>query len=234
VQDNSPFLSGDALNPATWTIQRLDTNAYFSVVGVAQTSTYEYTLTTLEEFGAVSVNHRVSTSTLKDTSGSIIATPRQADFLGILDAQKATPAARLAAARVAAQDIANTQVPDSVYFGGTLEIGPDGDYKTDTGAKLVRKLLYRRMVSNRGDFFHLPNYGEGLRVKELIAVADLPRKKALLEKASLSEPEVDGAVVTLTLDTKNQLNVKLKVKLKSTGEAVDVDLNPPAREGVQL
>ena len=36
VQDNSSFLAGDALNPSTWSVQRLDTTVFLTVVQVTQ------------------------------------------------------------------------------------------------------------------------------------------------------------------------------------------------------
>jgi len=102
VQDNSPFLEGDALNPSTWVVQRLDTAEFLHVVAVTQTGTYQYTLLCLEEFGPVGVTHRASSSKLKDLAGVLITSPRQADFLGILDEDKDSFSDRLAKQRVAA------------------------------------------------------------------------------------------------------------------------------------
>lgn len=223
VQDNSFFLPGDALNPATWTVQRLDTSEFLHVVGVEQTGTYEYTLLCLEEFGEVSVTHRVATATLLDTSGALINTPRQADFAGILDKAKSSTAEVLGQRRVASRDFANAQVPMAAYEAGTLQVDGSGDYVLESGPSLVRKLILRRLMSAPGDFFHLPTYGLGLRVKEPVPAADLGRLKASIEAQVAREPEVETARATLTLDAgTGVLSVSVRAQLRKSGEQVDV------------
>ena len=51
-------------------------------------------------------------------------------------------------------------------IGGSLRIGADGDYVADEGTELMKKLILRRLLTPKGAFFHLPDYGYGLAVKE--------------------------------------------------------------------
>ena len=228
VQDNSPFLAGDALNPATWTVQRLDTAAFLHPVAVTQTGTYKYLVMCLEEFGTVAVTHRISSSTLKDLAGADLLTPRSADFLGVQDAAKATTAAVLAGKKVSSRDIANPQTPNEAegFFSGTLQLDGAGDYRLESGAALVKKLILRRLMSKPGDFFHLPNYGEGLRVKEPIPSSDLGRLKTAIEKQCMEEREVSEASASLTFDpSKGVLYIRIRAALLTTGESVEIGFN---------
>jgi hypothetical protein len=222
VQDNSPFLVGDALNPNTWMLQRLDTFAFLHVVEAVQVGTYTYRLLLLEELGPAAATHRVSSTTLLDVGGSPIVSPRSADFLGLLDANTLTVADRLANSRVRTKDFANPQLPGSTFLAGTLQLDPSGDYKLESGPALVRKLILRRLMSSPGDFFHLPNYGIGFRVKEPLPVADLVKLKAAVEAQCAKEPEVEAASATLSLSTGGVLNVAVAARLRKTGEQVDI------------
>jgi hypothetical protein len=222
VQDNSPFLAGDALNPNTWTIQRLDTAAFLNVVSVTQTGTYEYTLLTLEEFGPVAVTHRVSSSTLLDASGALLVSPRQQDYLGLLDAGKVSLEATLASQRRGARDLANPQAPGDGVSAGTLQIKADGDYALEAGRALLQKLILRRLMSSPGDFFHIPEYGVGLRVKEPIPASDLGRLKSSIEKQVLREPEISQASATVSLSSAGVLTVTVRARVRATGEEIQV------------
>lgn len=233
VQDNSPFLEGDALNPATWVVQRLDTLAFLHVVSITQTGTFKYTLLCLEEFGPVAATHRVSTSTLLDINGTLIVEPRSADFLGITDEDKDQLEDRLAKRKVTTRDIANPQLPQDVFIAGTLQLDAAGDYKLETGPQLVKKLILRRLMTTPGDFFHLPDYGIGIRLKEPVPPVDLGRLKTAVEQQVLRETEVQTASATVTLDANGILTVVVRAKLKSTGESIEVGFTPNV-QSVQL
>lgn len=223
VQDNSPFLAGDALNPVTWSVQRLDDNAYLNVVSVEQVGTYTYRLLCLEEFGPVSVTHRVNTSTLLDDTGGLVRTPRNADFLGLLAETEVSFDTQLANQRVAVRDLANVQAPGFATAAGTMQIEASGDYRNVTGTELTKKLLIRRLISSPGDFFHLKDYGAGLRNKEPLPTQDLPKLKKRIEAQALLEREVESARCTLTLDpSNNMLIVQLRAVEKKTGQKIEV------------
>jgi hypothetical protein len=218
VQDNSPFLAGDALNPATWLLQRLDSAVYLHVVAVQQVSTYTYRLLTLEEFGPVRVTHRVSSTTLKDVAGAPIVSPRSADFLGLLDEATKHPIP----ASNSVQDIANPQLPQVNWAAGTLQLDAAGDYKLETGAQLLRKLILRRLFSFPGDFFHLPSYGIGIRVKEPVPPSKLASLKTQIEQQCLQEREVAQVSAAVTLASNGVLTVTVRAKMRPTGETLEI------------
>ena len=222
VQDNSPFLAGDALNPATWLVQRLDTLAFLTVTSVTQIGTYTYRLLCLEEFGPVTATHRASSSVLRDVSGSVITSPQRADFLGLLDENKTSIQAQFAASNNSTRDIANPQVPSDNWFAGTLQLNAAGDYKLESGKQLVRKLILRRLISTPGDFFHMPGYGLGIQLKEPIPPSQLGALKTQIEQQARQEPEVEAARASVTLASNGVLTVKVRVTLRPTHESVDI------------
>ena len=220
-------LPGDALNPATWVIQRLDTNAFLNVIAVTSVTPSVYILTTIQPFGPTSVMHRVSSTTLRDIVGSLIQQPNSADFLGIASADNAFSAVA-ARRQVAARDIANPQTPVKTGLsGGTLVVTAGGDYATETGAALIRKLVTRRIISTPGDFFHAPEYGVGIPRKEPIPASELVKLRTRIEQQVKTEPEVDDASASITLDANNIMTVSVRVRVKKTGEPVDVSLPIP-------
>jgi hypothetical protein len=180
------------------------------------------------------VTHRVSSLTLLDVSGNLLIPPRHADFYGIMG-ETVTDPDQLAAGRGAyARDISNPQIPAEMLgvLGGTLVLTSGGDYESVTGADLVRKLLIRRLLSSPGDFFHLPEYGIGFRLKEPVVVSNLVSLKAEIEKQALREPEVEDVNASVTLDANGILTVLLRARLRSSGQQIDVKV--PVAAGVTL
>jgi len=225
VQDNSPYYVGDALNPATWQVQRLDTLEFLTIVGVTQVGTKRYRLACLEEFGSASVEHLALSTSLLDASGGLIISPREQSFLGLLDEDKATNEAKMAHRRAAQRDYAN---PQTGLVGGTLVLDAGGDYETVTGPELVRKLIFRRLLSQPRDFFHLPEYGLGLREKEPLRVTDVARFKTAVEAQVLEEPEVEAVAATITLASSGILSVLIRARLRKTGQEISVSYSPSA------
>jgi hypothetical protein len=225
---------GDVSNPATWMVQRLDTLEMLNVIQVNKYGDLEYGIVTYQALGPASVTHRVSTLTLLDSSGALCSPPRQADFAGVIADVDQSPQTKLAQRRVYATDIDNRQTPNVSpdVAGGVLQIGSSGDYELVTGVELVKKLLFRRIMTSPGEFFHLPDYGLGLQLKEPVPVSSLSQKKAELERQALREPEVIEARATITVSSNNVINIQLRVKLQ-TGETAVVSLPVPSA-GVML
>lgn len=230
---SSNFVVGDALNPATWSVQNLGTLAFLHVVSVRPYSPTSYGLLTLEEFGDVTVLHQASSATLRSPDGQVLHAPRAADFYGLLDENEASPAARLAKQRVTSRDIQNAQASTTLQ-SGTLIVEGDGDYATVSGAALVKKLILRRLMSRPGDFFHLPQYGIGLREKEPIPAGNLGKLQKEITRQVLLEPEVADAVVGLTLASDGTLTVRVNASLRVTGQVVAFDVPLGQQGGVQL
>jgi len=218
----STVVVGDALNPATWMIQRLDSAAFFHVVQVQPVTTTTYNVRVFEKFGSVKVSHRISTATLKDVFSQTLIPPRSADFLGILAREDVSDITRAAAQNISATDIFNSQTPKSP--AAVLQIGGNGDYVNVTGAELVRKLIFRRLMTVPGDFFHLPNYGAGVRIKEPVPSGDIIKLKMEIESQVLREPDVETVTASVSLAATGVLSIQVLAKLKKTGQSISLGL----------
>jgi hypothetical protein len=103
-----------------------------------------------------------------------------------------------------------------------------GDYKSVSGSELIRQLISRRLSTLRGEFFHLPDYGVGLRVKEPIPTSDQRKLKAEIERQVALEPEVSAVLATVQFQTAlNILSVNVKATLRSTGDRIDIPFQFP-------
>ncbi len=111
--------------------------------------------------------------------------------------------------------------------GSTLVIS-SGDYASQSGPDLIMKLVKRRLISNTGDFFHLPNYGLGLRIKEPIPNVDLRKLAVQIEQQVNLEPEVAESRASLSYAAgTGTLLINLKVRLKATGDVIQTDMTIP-------
>jgi hypothetical protein len=213
---------GDALNPATWTVQRLDTLEYLNVMTVVEYTPTIFGLVVVVPFADATVTYEVSSVTLLDASGGILIPPRSATFAGLVADAVSTAQARLANRGAVVRDIANPPasalVSDAV--GGTLVVTSSGDYATVSGAELVKKLIIRRLTTGQGEFFHLPNYGVDLGVKEPVRTSQLAQLKTSIERQIRKEPEIKDVSTSLSLDTRGILTVAIKAVLQPTGETL--------------
>lgn len=231
----APTVAGDALNPVTWNVQRLDTALLFAVISVAQTGPTTFVLSVLQDLGPASAVHRVSTTTLLDAIGGAISSPNSFDFAGLLEAAAKDAITRAQRDTNTVQDVANPPLPQSepaTFVGGTLVINSGGDYERETGAGFVKKLILRRLFTLPGGFFHLPDYGIGLGVKELLPSSSLLQLRAAIIRQVEREPEVAESDVRLLLGTQNDLEVQVRARL-SSGEPLNFSFQVTS-EGVVL
>ena len=231
---------GDAFNPASWAVARLDTGAALPVRAIlpgnvapdtvldrlAINDPLEWDVYVSSPLASSNVQHRVSLVGLRDAGGTPAAGVVTFDFPGLLDEGLATPDARLASRRQGQRDLLNVPTPRNPP-GGTMVVGANGDYVTVEGPVLIRNLIFRRLFSRPGDFFHLPDYGVGLRVKETVLPADLPRLARLVESQVKREPEVEAARASLLLSASGVLTVKIAVRLRPTGQVTNLSFALP-------
>lgn len=222
----APASIGDALNPASWAVVRLDTGDAFTILTVATADGLVFDLSLLENLGPYQSLHRVFANAL-DKNGLPIGIPTQADFAGLAAAAAATPQAVSTARGLGLRDIANPQASGNGWFGGTLQISAAGGYAAVEGPDLLRKLIIRRLTTSPGEFYHLPNYGLGLREKEPIPIPDLTKLRREIERQIALEPEVDSAQVTLLVNPAGVVTVSLRVKTRQGGQNVGVDFQLP-------
>jgi len=188
-------------------------------------------LFTLTQLADQRVRHRVGSTTLLSASGAIITLPNSADFDGVIRADVETNA-RNAKRTTSQRDLHNVPTPTSNSVGGTLRIGRDGDYETEGGTELLRKLIIRRLVTAPGEFFHLPDYGLGIKVKEAPPGGSMTRLKQEIIRQVQLEPEVAEVGAQVTMSSDGLLSVQLLVRTVR-GESVEVSVKQ-GQNGVQF
>lgn len=225
--------AGDALNPRTWQITDPTSGKSWTSLAVREVSSKIFEILTLEVLPKHFTSLSLGTITLKSVSGvpfPTLAFPFNGNFLAINN----TDESRTAARGYLPKDLANVQVAPATtgaaadMVGGTLQIESSGDYATMYGEALVRKLILRRLVSKKGDFFHLPDYGLGLREKEPLPTSDLRKLAAAIEQDVALEPEVEAVKANLSYSAAaSALIVQMKVRLKPTGQQAQIALTVP-------
>ncbi len=225
---SSSSTAGDALNPSTWSVVRDDTGFVFTVAQVTEPnfSGMVFDITVLEPFGSISVTHTVASTTLLSSTFVPITAPTSEDFEGVASAVESIVRRKLTTV-----DIANPPNPVNTDSpGGTLVITSGGDYAYVSGTELLKKLIFRRLTTPQGGFFHLPTYGLGLGVKEPPTIADMIALKAAIDQQCEQEPEVANSDCSVSFDNANGiLFVKLAVTQQSTGGVLNANLQVPVQ-----
>jgi len=216
----SPALVGDALNPATWAVTEVGGGGIvLEVLRAALVSASVVDVLVDAPLVAFPGTMRVSAPTLLDALGVPVTPPTFADLSGLGEAsspaQPRGPSAPV--------DVKNEQVPSDVTFGGTLVVTPEGDYASEQGTALLKKLMLRRLFTAPGDFFHIPTYGLGLRPKTIVAPSSLPTLKKRAEQQIALEPDVAAVSVSLSLDAGGTLTVRARARQRSTGLVAEVE-----------
>lgn len=223
---NSSIGLGDALNPASWVLLRMDTLVSFSVMSVRKVSDVLFELMTLEKFGDALITHRIDASAITDPSGVPIANPKTEDWPGCT-------AFKAALVPTGDVDIASIQLSDTA-LAGVLRVSPSsGDYETESGVKLLQKLIIRRLTTSPGSFYHLPGYGLGIQTKEPLLTSDLVSLKGEIERQVAREPEFAAVQAILTFKDNGELSLNIKAKLLKNNQQVTVPI-PVKATGIQF
>lgn len=229
--------TGDVLNPRTWTLTEPSTGKIYTVMAVKEVSKLIYEILTLEPFPNHFSTLTLSTATLL-TADRVPYPTLSFSFDGVFLNANVSDESKTVARGYYPKDIANTQVPLQAdptigvqygeMVGGTLTVTSAGDYESMSGEALVKKLILRRLVSKKGEFFHLPNYGIGLREKEPLPVVDLRALAVSIEQQVALEPEVAAVKANLAYSANaSALVIQLKVQIRPTGSVVQVALAVP-------
>ena len=210
---------GDALNPATWSVTRLDTGFIFTVASIDQVDPLTFDLFLVEALGPANVNHQAGSTVLQKPTGALIQSPYFAIFTGLEASERPSQIVRQ-------RDLSNPPAPPGLNsVGGTLVMDASGDYKLVSGPALLKKLILRRLITRPGEFAHLPNYGLGFSVKEPLRNNDLILLRRQVEQQVLLEPDVNAAQVFLSFDNaRGILLCQVRATMRTTGEQVDTSL----------
>lgn len=204
---------GDALNPRTWLIQRLDTGEYFTVLSVKPYRNLytEWEILVLQEFAPYGVTHQLSSTTLADASGSIVAGAFTSAYAPAFVNFQGCAALSIADERHDPQDLVN-----DMDFG--MRVDSSGDYAQHSGSDLLKKLIIRRITTAPGEFFYLTDYGLGVHLKEPLGASDLIKFKSELQRQIMNEIDVVSADVKLSMSN-NTLQIQVSATMSSGSQA---------------
>jgi hypothetical protein len=205
------FAEGDALNPLVWSVTNQTTGAALTVVAATMSDADVVDLVTLEPLGDDLEMHAVSATGLLALSGDLTVPPTSASFLGVVQTVDPVDAQRV---DFRDRDLSNPpfQISRGLGYAGTLVIGDDGDFETDAGKPLIKKLVLRRMNTIRGSFGHLRNYGVATLEKEpLGSGGDLVRYLRDVESQAKQEPDVQDARARGSIDRNGVLIIQLAI-----------------------
>lgn len=212
----SPTAPGDVLNPETWYVVSDDLLRPRTVMAVSRLNRTTFELYTLQDLGNVNDLWRVGSDTLVSAGGSILTVPTYATFRGVHIAPAAVRPVR------GGRDLANVQVSTG-EAGGTLRMTPGGDYATQAGSELLKKLIWRRITTTPGSFFHLgESYGTELKLKSLVRENDLLAMQAKLGQQIREEPDVQDVKVEVSLTSSGILTLRVQVQSVRLGSGTAV------------
>lgn len=209
------FQIGDAQNPLTWSVVNDITGAALTVASATMHDSLSVDLVVLEALGDHLEQHTVTAVGLFSSDGILVTSPASADFPGVV--QTMDPTDQRSTNDFRDRDFANPpfQIARGMGAGGTLVIGDDGDFATESGRPLVRKLVVRRLTTRRGAFRHLPEYGLDLEPKEPISSGgDLQSVLREVEAQAQQEPDVVRAVARGSVDRRGVAIIQLSIQAK--------------------
>lgn len=228
------FADGDATNPLTWSAINNSTGRALTVITASMHDATSVDLTVLEALGDHLESHTVTATGLLSAMGYEITLPNTATFDGVV--QTVHPVDRARSEDFRDRDLANPpfQVDRGLGAAGTLVISDDGDFATDSGDQLVRKLVLRRFNTKRGAFRWLPTYGVTLEEKEPIASGgELSAVLRNFEDQAKQEPDVTNAVAHGSVDRSGVAIISVSMQT-SGGATINVRMGSVSGRLVEL
>ena len=220
VTFSQPADLATALSPTSWTVQRLDTGEFLTVVAVVGGALdQEFDVYTIERFPAYPNQLEIRADAMLSASLTPIVIPRSAIIYGL------TTSFAVNSPKVVDLENPQFELPDRV--AGTLRVDSSGDYVDHSGVPFLRKMIIRRLMTMPGGFFHLPQYGVGIRLKEPLPISDLVKLRTEVQQQVLKEPEFDSAQVAVSLATNGVLTITVKAILSATQQEVVVPIEVP-------
>lgn len=115
-------------------------------------------------------------------------------------------------------------------FTGVYRLDSKQDIDVHSGDDAVKKRIIRRILSTPGSFFHLPNYGVGLRVKQNFSTTRIALIRGEVERQVRQEEEVQDVSVTVSLlgSLANVLLISLIVKTKAQQNPFSLEFQVPS------
>lgn len=230
--DVTGFLPGDVSNPGSWSVSVPATGQVLDVAGVySYARPKQWVVRTLQRLPDSLAVARVTATTLKDAAGGTVGPPASFDFAGVTELAISTPTQLASTKQRTGRDLQNLPNPslgESNISGVLVIVG--GDYALTDGEAQVKKLITRRVMTTPSEFFHLPNYGVGLKLKQPLPGGSLVRLKTRIENQVLMEPDISSVIVSLS-QSNSMLTCVVNATLAKTGQKVTVGINSPIGQG---
>lgn len=181
----SAFRVSDALNASNWTVEVLEPFGAFTPLAQTVTQVGEKSVEVFLDANLTPGTLYRITSLALNTLGQPLLCP-EADF-------------RTFARRVIDlgdfTDLANPYLVQDAPVEdppplGTNQITDRGDLALDFGRSYLRKRVFRRMSTERGGFYHLPNYGIAEPLKGVSTPDSVRRYRKQAENQIKREPDV--------------------------------------------
>lgn len=186
---SSQVAIGDALNPATWTASRVSTGEAYTPVLVQRISDRRVVVTFREALASWHYYHRIGSTTLQADTRVLISAPYSVDFRGVLATTELNePSGPF--------DLLTTDV-----VAGGLRTTEAGGYARVYGVELIKKMIFRRLTTMPGGFFHIPEseFGVDLKIKGVLKTSNLASLRRKIVDEIGREPGVLESAVSLTL-----------------------------------
>lgn len=134
--------------------------------------------------------------TVENASGALLEL-RMGTFRGLLTPRTDSGGRRRADALASPGlvDLRYSATPQSP--AGTLKASPEGDLDLGEGPTTLRKLMFRRLTTEPGEFAWLPGYGLAIRQSAPIRALNVSRLAAEAKRQLLREPELASAQVAV-------------------------------------
>ena len=219
------FNDGDALNPSTWEIRRLDTNQRLTPIFVtrANVAGSAFDIRLMEPLGSHMVTHRSSSYVLLAPNGATITAPHVFDFPGVVRSVDPVTAARR---RPLVRDLANPFRLDQATGTAQAAIVVDatGDYATETDVAVVRKGILRRVTTPRGALRDYPTYGIGFQPKSIVPQGgDIAALIAEIERQVMQEPGVKKARAGVDIIGGDVARIRIRARM--IGDQLEVTVH---------
>lgn len=216
VRARSPIAPGDPLNPRTWTVTRVDNSAVYTVIGVLKLTSRRFMVFLRTALSSYNRTHRVRAVDLVSETGILVSSPYEADFRGVLPSTAISePDGPF--------DLRTTDI-----IGGGLATNENGGYQRIYGDDVIKKMVYRRLSTMPGTYFHLEEteFGVGLKTKEVLRGSNLPALKVKIDQELLREPGVLGVTTELSLSKDGTLVLKAKIRTASGTSETTIQARP--------
>lgn len=180
-------------------------------------------VTTDRPFSGYPAGYRIAVNNLvAAVSGNLLDSAKASfQFFGL--ARHIAP--KLRDTVVPSRDIANRYDPiQSAELGSAvIPVDDTSDYAFDEGVISLRKRLHRRIVTVKGRFAHLPEYGLGVPglLKKLNRQRVRAELKADAEIQFQQEPEVERAVVNITTEPNQPSIMRFRVSIQAPKLSAD-------------